>query len=356
VNSRIGNGLGDYVTLGDQEIPLTAPEGLWETIDTHNDTWAFACNDLNWKSPRELISRLVRLVSLGGNYMLNVGPTGRGVIPEDSAAILREVGAWLRRNGESIYGAGRSPIGLQAWGCSTMSRDKLFLHVLQWPRSGELWVPGIGNHTRGACFLATGETLTFERIGEYLRLNVPAQSPDDPVTVIELTLDCEPAPVAPCAYLYAELVNELGAPFAKLTGCQLDKRSWMEKFGDWHHTDVIAGFASGSEARWFVTALRPGRYRVCADYECWAEADYSEFEMEVAGRRWSFPLIYTGGGQGLRTRIRRVSLACLDIPAGDVELTIRACEVKDVAGIVLQKIVLEPIIEAGQAVRSQMEC
>lgn len=342
VNSRIGNGLGDYVTLGDQEIPLTAPDGLWETIDTHNDTWAFAHHDLNWKSPGELICRLARLVSLGGNYMLNVGPTGRGVIPEESAVILREVGAWLRRNGESIYGARRSPIGLQAWGCSTLGRGTLYLHLLQWPRTGELWVPGVGALTRGARVLATGEAVAFAQVGEDLRLELPAQAPDDPVTVIALTLDGEPAPVAPCAHLHVGHVNELGAPSAALTGCRIGKRSWMEKFGDWHYADVIEGFTAGAEARWRVTALRPGRFHICADYECWAESDYSEFVMEVAGRCWSFPVIYTGGGKGLRIRIRRVSLACLDLPAGPLELTIRAREVKDADGIAVQQIVLEP--------------
>ncbi len=47
VNSRIGNGFGDYATLGDQEVPKTAPEGLWETIDTHNDTWGYSLHDHN---------------------------------------------------------------------------------------------------------------------------------------------------------------------------------------------------------------------------------------------------------------------------------------------------------------------
>ena len=97
VNSRIGNNLGDYDTLGDQEIPRLPRPGLWETPDTHNDTWAYAGYDHNWKSPREIAERLVRVVSRGGTYMLNVGPDGTGRIPEQSARILREVGQWVAR-------------------------------------------------------------------------------------------------------------------------------------------------------------------------------------------------------------------------------------------------------------------
>ena len=341
VNSRIGNGLGDYVTLGDQEIPLTAPDGRWETIDTHNDTWAFARNDHNWKSARELIGRLTRLVSLGGNYMLNVGPTGRGVIPEASAAILREVGAWLRRNGESVYGAGRSPVGAQAWGCCTMRGDKLYLHVLNWPRNGDLWVPRLGAAVRQARVLATGEAVKSVRTEDHLRLTLPARPPDLPVTVIELTLAAPPPAVAAGAYLHAGQTNEFAAPFAMLQGCRPGRRSWMEKFGDWHHADVIEGWTHGAEARWSFTALQAGRYHVYADYECRTEADYSEFEISVAGQRWTFPAIYTGGGKDLRMRVRRVRLGLVDIPAGEGQLLLRASEIKNTEGFLLQAMRLE---------------
>jgi hypothetical protein len=172
---------------------------------------------------------------------------------------------------------------------------------------------------------------------------LPPQPPEQPVTVIELALAAEPSAVKPGAHLHAGLVNELGAPFAALQGCRLGKRSWMEKFGDWHHTDVIEGWANGSEAQWSVTALQPARFHLYADYECWAEADYSEFELEVAGRRSTFPAIYTGGGKDLRTRLRHVRLAYLDLPAGAVEVTVRAREVKGKNAIALQRLVLEPV-------------
>lgn len=344
VNSRIGNSLGDYVTLGDQEVPLTAPDCLWETIDTHNDTWAYAWNDHNWKSPHELICRLTRLISLGGNYMLNVGPTGKGVVPEESASILRQVGDWVRRNGESIYGAGRSPLGLQAWGCSTYRPGKLYLHVLDWPQTGILRVPGVQGAVTDVRVLSTGTALACTHEDNHLCISLPPQPPDHPVAVITLTVTGELAAMPEVLYLHEGHVNEVNAPFAELHRCTLGKRSWMEKFGDWHHTDVIEGWTDGATAQWRFTALTPGQYYLYADYECLTDADGSEFEVTVGEQRRSFPVIYTGGGVGGRLRLRHVCQGIVTIDAGMDMLTLRACQVNGENAVIFEKLTLESVL------------
>ena len=78
---------------------------------TINHTWGFRTDDTDWKSPGQIVFKLVDIVSKGGNYLLNVGPTAEGVIPQPSQDILRTVGRWLQANGEAIYGAGASPFG-----------------------------------------------------------------------------------------------------------------------------------------------------------------------------------------------------------------------------------------------------
>src|SRR4030095_11934344 len=78
---------------------------------TINDTWGFRKDDTNWKSAGQIAFKLVDIVSKGGNYLLNVGPTAEGVIPQPSADVLRTVGRWLKVNGEAVYGAGASPFG-----------------------------------------------------------------------------------------------------------------------------------------------------------------------------------------------------------------------------------------------------
>lgn len=103
VNARIGNGFGDIGTPGDNVIPDKANANTWEGIATTNHTWGYSSYDHDWKSPKELLYWLVANVSKGGNFLLNVGPDGQGIIPAESANILKEVGQWLTVNGEAIY-------------------------------------------------------------------------------------------------------------------------------------------------------------------------------------------------------------------------------------------------------------
>ncbi len=81
VSGRAGHDLGDYQTLGDMEVPRHNVEGLWESVDTTNDSWAYAWYDENWKSPEEILHRLIACVGRGGTYMLNIGPRGDGSVP-----------------------------------------------------------------------------------------------------------------------------------------------------------------------------------------------------------------------------------------------------------------------------------
>ena len=96
VNSRVGNGMGDYASLGDNEIPEGEASGqnfeLWEAPCTLNDTWGYKSFDNNWKNPEEVIRLREHLNAHGINYLLNVGPDCLGRIPVPAMDILREVG------------------------------------------------------------------------------------------------------------------------------------------------------------------------------------------------------------------------------------------------------------------------
>ena len=109
INNRVGNDLGDILTAGDNEIPAenkieTKP---FETPGTLNNTWGYKSYDNNWKSHKEMLFWIAEIASKGGNYLLNVGPDGNGIIPEESVKILKGIGAWMRINGEAIYGTGK---------------------------------------------------------------------------------------------------------------------------------------------------------------------------------------------------------------------------------------------------------
>jgi len=95
----------DYISTGDNEI-ADKPLGFeWEDPGTLNTSYGYNQGDTNWVDAQEVVARLVEIVSKGGNYLLNVGPTAEGVIPQPSVERLREVGAWLKVNGEAIYGS-----------------------------------------------------------------------------------------------------------------------------------------------------------------------------------------------------------------------------------------------------------
>lgn len=88
----------------------------WEACITLNNHWGYAAHDHHYKSAKMVVHMLVECVSKGGNLLLNVGPNARGEIPEESVAILKEVGAWMKKNKKSIYGCGYAELPKPEWG------------------------------------------------------------------------------------------------------------------------------------------------------------------------------------------------------------------------------------------------
>lgn len=133
INGRIGNGLGDYMTTGDNFIPLLPYPAPFEVPATINSTWGYNKNDHAWKSPKQIIRSLVKIVSRGGNYLLNIGPTGTGMVPQPSVDVLKAVGSFMAKNGESIYGTKRMPLYPYDidWGYFTAKPGKLYIHIFE---------------------------------------------------------------------------------------------------------------------------------------------------------------------------------------------------------------------------------
>ena len=186
----------------EQHIPATGlGDRDWEACMTINDTWGFKSNDHNWKSSKTLIQQLIDIASKGGNYLLNVGPTADGVIPEPSVERLEDIGAWMAVNSESIYGTQASPFPELDWGrCTQKKHDNgttLYLHVFEWPKDGKLLVPGLESEVESAMLLATNEKLAFEKTPEGVAINVPEKAIDLNATVIKLEISGEPKIAAP---------------------------------------------------------------------------------------------------------------------------------------------------------------
>ena len=163
VSGRIGSGLGDYASTGDNFIPLLPTKKPWEVPATLNHTWGFNKFDTAWKQPEAIIRNLVKIVSRGGNYLLNIGPDGLGRIPAESQRILEEVGAFMEGNAESICGTKALPVYPYdlGWGYLTGRAGKVYIHVLEQKPMVQLL--NIVSRIKRAYLLANGEELKFEQ-------------------------------------------------------------------------------------------------------------------------------------------------------------------------------------------------
>jgi len=129
---------GDF-TSPEQYIPeesLVKDNGEpvpWELCVTINNNWSYVPNDKLFKRPSLLIHKLVECVSKGGNMLLNVGPNPLGEIPEESLQILSQIGKWMEKNSESIYGAGDAKLPKPDWGRYTKKGDTIYAHIFEEP-------------------------------------------------------------------------------------------------------------------------------------------------------------------------------------------------------------------------------
>lgn len=202
-NNRLGGGYSGDTDTPEQHIPATGMPGRdWETCMTMNDTWGFKSYDHNWKPVEVLLRNLVDIVSKGGNYLLNVGPTAEGEIPPESIERLQQVGKWMKKNSSAIYGTTASPFAKLPWGRCTVrgqgsggqasDTSTLFLHVFDWPKDGKLFVPGLRNKPLAASLLDGGAAVPFAAGDDGVTLTVPATAPDPVVSVIAVKIPGTP--------------------------------------------------------------------------------------------------------------------------------------------------------------------
>jgi alpha-L-fucosidase len=171
-------GWNDQAEIG--SLPL-------EMCETINDSWGYNRDDKRHKSTKELVQLLVKAAGYDANLLLNIGPKPDGTIQPEFVERLREVGGWLAKNGESIYGTRGGPLPPRPWGVTTQKGSRVYVHVLDWP-DRVLALPKPPRPVRSASYLKDGRKVvaTEDADALLLRLDPAAADPIDTVVVLDL--------------------------------------------------------------------------------------------------------------------------------------------------------------------------
>ena len=195
INNRLFNygGLSGKGALGDYNTPEQRIGGFdmsrsWETCMTICRQWAWKPND-TMKSVKECVQTLLYTVGGDGNLLFNVGPQPDGEIEARQVARLKEMGAWVGKYGEAIYGTRGGPFKPGMWGAATRKGDKITLFVMNWPQNGLLPLPLPGDRKVTTVKTLSGGEAKVDMGDRSLLVSMAAANRDSVATVIELTLD-----------------------------------------------------------------------------------------------------------------------------------------------------------------------
>ncbi len=174
VNDR-GGLPGDF-SIAEQKIEAAEEGRAWETCMTINGAWGYVKADENWKTSRSLLGSLITCARGGGNFLLNIGPRADGSVPEGSVKVLEEMGRWMSRYGDTVYGSERCKVVRSNYMNFTRKGNTLFMYVYRWPGS-TLILSRMRSKVKSARWVATGKAVAFEQARELDPREPPIEIP-----------------------------------------------------------------------------------------------------------------------------------------------------------------------------------
>jgi alpha-L-fucosidase len=182
----------DYGTVRDKEVPRKKTPIYLESPDCVSSSYGYKkYGKHEYHSEKEMIERLVHTVCNEGNYLLNNGPIGNGMLDPEAVRLYGIIGDWMKVNGESIHNTRSNPFDESPeWGDISVSKDgkNLYLHILYWPESGTISITNIDSKIKAAVYLANGEKANFFLKKDALTVSLPDNPLNEYDTVIKVSL------------------------------------------------------------------------------------------------------------------------------------------------------------------------
>ncbi len=202
VSGRIWNHQGDFTVMGDNQIPLLGIREPWQSPESiYHRTWGYRSwqerTDLEGKIS-EKIQHLSRVVSLGGVFLLNIGPRGDGSIVEFESDVLKGIGEWMKVHEKAVIATDSQPFyDRLPWGYATCRNNFIYLHIHEPPPNGKLELPGLRNRVRRAEIISSGRELKVSGNSGEMEIACPEMEMKWPVEVVELELQGNPVILPP---------------------------------------------------------------------------------------------------------------------------------------------------------------
>ncbi|MBN2864352.1 MAG: alpha-L-fucosidase [Bacteroidales bacterium] len=165
----------------------TLGELPFETCETMNNSWGFNLQDKRYKSTKELIHYLVRAAGYNSNFLLNVGPMPDGRIQPEFISTLTEIGSWMEKNGNTIYGTRGGPVPPRNWGVTTQKENKVFVHILNL-EDNTLLIPDFGKKIKNIVTYKSGTKLKYKQDSYGIAVSIPHEIVDDTDTILVIEI------------------------------------------------------------------------------------------------------------------------------------------------------------------------
>lgn len=324
----------------EQFVPATGVgQGLWESCVTINaSSWGYNKYETEFKTERDLIRMLVEVVSKGGNLLLNVGPRPDGTIQQEFVTRLEAMGAWLKVNGEAIYGTEASPFArLPFFGRATRKGSMLYLHVFGWPENGQLRVPGLKNLVHTAYVLGDEKKtpLGWRREGGDVIISIPKTALDERATVVALRLDGAPA-VEPYVIRPDDKgVLRLGMESAEIE-TRFEQRAKKENamgrvfLTKWSRHDDIPS--------WTLAVPKAGRYKLEVSYGATRGNKGRDYVVQIGKQAVNGKIVETGN----EWVFARQSLGSVMLAEGEQIVQVKSATEQGLDGVTLESVTLVP--------------